>query len=319
MEKTCILAIETSCDDTSLALAKNNKLIKECTLTSLNEHCKFGGIVPEVAARGHEDSIAKCLKKIISDTKANYKDITHIAYTSHPGLPGSLHIGKIFAKSLGSLLKIKLIPINHMYGHIFSFGINQQKITYPFLSLVVSGGHTTIYLVKSAINIKTLNQTTDDAVGETLDKIGRELGLEYPGGISIDKAFNKSKATFKMINHYPVEQPFSFSGVKTHILNYLNTQKMKNRQIDKVSIASSVLEWITDELIRKLTFYADKYKINTITIGGGVSANKCLRAKLNQKKWKVILPELSYCGDNASMIANYANLIINKHCLSDKK
>ncbi|MDE7433648.1 MAG: tRNA (adenosine(37)-N6)-threonylcarbamoyltransferase complex transferase subunit TsaD [Mycoplasmoidaceae bacterium] len=242
MKNTCILAIETSCDDTSLALTKNNKLIKECTLTSLKEHRKFGGIVPEIAARAHEDSIAKCLFKIMQDTNSSYDEITHIAYTANPGLPGSLHIGKVFAKSLASLLKAKLIPVNHMYGHIFSFGINQDKIKYPFLSLIASGGHSTIYLVKSPTNIKVLNETHDDAVGETLDKIGRAAGFEYPGGISIDKAFNVNKTSLKMINHFPVDQDFSFSGLKTHVLNYLNSQKMKNKKVDKVLVGSSALE-----------------------------------------------------------------------------
>lgn len=318
MKHSCILAIETSCDDTSLALVKNNKLIGQSTLSSLTQHTKFGGIVPEIAARSHEQSIGTCLENLFKNKKCSYKDITHVAYTDHPGLPGSLHIGKVFAKSVGYLTNAKLLPVDHMNGHIFSFCINKKKIEYPFLSLVASGGHTSIYLVKSPKSIKLLNATTDDAVGETLDKIGRAINLPYPGGISIDKIFDKSKTNFKMINHFPVNQQFSFSGLKTHILNYVNSQKMKNLKIDKKTIASSSLEWIVDELIRKLEFYSKKYKTNNIVIGGGVSANKRLREKLSQTKFKVFLPEIKYCGDNATMIAAYANLLINNNYLSDK-
>ncbi len=317
MKKTCILAIETSCDDTSLALVQNNKLINECTSTSLKEHIKFGGIVPEIAARSHEQNISSCLLKIFHNTKIKYQDLTHIAYTDQPGLPGSLHIGKVFAKSLANLTNSKLIPTNHMNGHIFSFSINKQKIKYPFLSLVASGGHTSIYLIKSSKDIKLLNATKDDAVGETLDKIGRSINLPYPGGISIDKVYDRNKVQLKMINHFPPSQQFSFSGLKTHVLNYVNSQKMKKTKIDKILVASSSLEWIVDELIRKILFYSKKYKINTIAIGGGVSANKLLRKKLSLTKLKIYLPELKYCGDNATMIAAYANLIINNNYLSD--
>ncbi len=319
MKKNCIIAIETSCDDTSIALSINNRLICESTITSLSQHVKYGGIVPEIAARSHEASIAKCLDNIAKKGKINLNDISHVAYTHEPGLPGSLHIGKVFAKSVAMLTKTKLIPINHMYGHIFSFSINHKKdIKYPFLSLVVSGGHTSIYLIRSRKSIRLLNATSDDAVGETLDKIGRAIGLPYPGGISIDKIFDPKKIDFKMINHYPVSQEFSFSGVKTHILNYVNSMKMKHKEIDQILIASSTLEWIVDELIRKINFYATKYKINTIVIGGGVSANKRLRQKLLQTNYQVILPELKYCGDNASMILAYANILVHNKCLSSK-
>lgn len=243
MKSICLLAIETSCDDTSIALVKNNKLIKESTKTSLNQHIKFGGIVPEIASRSHEESISKCLIDVFKDTGLDYKDITHLAYTAKPGLPGSLHVGKTFARSIAYLTKSRLIPVDHMFGHIFSFSIGKnQKIKYPFLSLVVSGGHTSIYLVRAINKIRILNKTSDDAVGETLDKIGRAINLPYPGGISIDKCFNESKCNLKIINHLPLKQQFSFSGLKTHVLNYVNTIKMKNQRIDKIMIASSSLE-----------------------------------------------------------------------------
>lgn len=317
MKPVCLLAIETSCDDTSLALVKNNKLVKESTKTSLGEHVKFGGIVPEIASRSHEDSIAKCLVDVFKRAKLNYKEITHVAYTAKPGLPGSLHVGKTFAKSIAYLTNAKLVPIDHMCGHIFSFCIGKkQKIKYPFLSLVVSGGHTSIYLVKSINEIKTLNKTTDDAVGETLDKIGRAINLPYPGGISIDKCFDQSKCNLKMINHLPLKQQFSFSGLKTHVLNYINSKKMKNQKIDKVMVASSSLEWICEELIRKLEYYSDKYKVNNIVIGGGVSANKRLRYLLSKRFKNLIIPNIKYCGDNATMIAAYALLLINDANLS---
>jgi N6-L-threonylcarbamoyladenine synthase len=179
-----ILSIETSCDDTSISICKNGKIITTLTKTTLVQHKKYGGIVPEIAARGHEQNLAFLCVNALKNSKISFANLTKIAYTNFPGLPGSLHIGKIFANSLGFLLNIPVVPINHLLGHVFSFSINKnKKIEYPFIGLVISGGNTIIYLVKNIYECSILNQTKDDAVGETLDKIGRLLGYEYPGGI----------------------------------------------------------------------------------------------------------------------------------------
>jgi N6-L-threonylcarbamoyladenine synthase len=243
MKNAIILGIETSCDDTSVAIVKNGKVLSNVTLSTIKEHAKYGGIVPEMAARGHEQSLYACTQQALKAAKIKIQDVTSIAYTSEPGLPGSLHIGKVFAKTLSSSLNIPLIPINHMMGHVFSAFINKNtKIKFPFLSLVVSGGHTTIYLFTSLTKFKILDQTADDAVGETLDKIGRMLGLPYPGGISIDNIYNAKQNQLKLIHHYKPEEPFSFSGIKTHILNLINQSKMQHKPINKILIASSLLK-----------------------------------------------------------------------------
>jgi N6-L-threonylcarbamoyladenine synthase len=240
--KKYILAIETSCDDTSIAISCNDRILSNVTLTTSKSHKQYGGIVPEIAARGHETDLSVCYRQALKQAKIRGKSITHVAYTATPGLPGSLHVGKVFAKSVASLLQVPLIPIDHMMGHIYSFAIGNEKVAkYPFLALVVSGGHTAIYFVKSIKEYQVLNQTTDDAMGETLDKVGRILKLDYPGGISIDKIYNARKTNLKMINHFKPEQSFSFSGIKTHILNYVNQSKMKNQKVDKVLVASSLL------------------------------------------------------------------------------
>ncbi|MDR1991591.1 MAG: tRNA (adenosine(37)-N6)-threonylcarbamoyltransferase complex transferase subunit TsaD [Mycoplasmataceae bacterium] len=306
-----ILAIETSCDDTSIAISKNDQILINVNRSSLQAHKQYGGIVPEIASRSHLVNLPKCLSNSMQKAKLKFNQLTHIAYTSTPGLPGSLHTGKVFAKSMASLLNIPLLPVDHMLGHIYSYAINQTKIiSYPFIALVVSGGHTCIYLVKSINNIEILNQTTDDAVGEVLDKVGRFLKLDYPGGISIDCIYNPTKINIKMIRHFKPTDNFSFSGIKTNILNLINKSKMQKHKIDHVAIASSLLHWIVEEIIIKLKFYLTKYPITKfIAIGGGVSANSVLRQEIKNIGKLVYLPELKYANDNAAMIANFAYLL----------
>jgi N6-L-threonylcarbamoyladenine synthase len=243
MKDCYILAIETSCDDTAIAIAHNEQILSSVVLSSQVKHKRYGGIVPEIAARNHETNLAICYKQAIKLAKIKVTNLTHISYTVSPGLPGSLHMGKIFAKSLAKLLKIPLIPIDHIYGHVYSFAINNIKqISYPFMSLIVSGGHTSIYLVKSVNDIRTLNQKNDDAIGEILDKVGRTLGFSYPGGVNIDKSFNPNKTNLKLIHHFKPEAKFSFSGIKTHIFNLINNIKMKKQRVDKILISSSLLK-----------------------------------------------------------------------------
>lgn len=220
--QSLILAIETSCDDTSLALIKNGKLLDMVAHTSMKEHEKYGGIIPEIAARNHETYIDKLCMQLLKNNHVNIYDITHIAYTAKPGLPGSLHVGKVFAYGLANLLQIKLLPIDHMMGHAFSFAIDKPSIIkFPLLSLVVSGGNTILYKFTSLTKYKILNQTTDEAAGDTLDKIGRACKYKYPGGVNIDLKYN-SKKTIELINHLPPSTNFSFSGIKAHCLNLLN-------------------------------------------------------------------------------------------------
>ncbi len=308
-----ILSIETSCDDTSIAIFENNLLKANVTMSSLLEQRKYGGIVPEVASRSHCDLIDIVYKKALVEANVRCDDLTHIAYTAEPGLVGSLHVGKVFAKQLASLLNIPCLPLNHMVGHVFSYFIDHnEKPTFPFITLIVSGGHTFIALFKSIQNYTILNSCNDDAAGEALDKIGRTLGLEYPGGISIDKAYDDQKSFLSFIKHSPPKNPFSFSGIKTATLNFINSRKMKDEDYDVCEIGSSVLKWVCDDLILKLKFYISQYNIKYILLGGGVSANSLLRKmmKENFQENIVLIPSLKYTGDNAAMIGIYSYYLL---------
>lgn len=302
-----ILGIETSCDDTSIAIIKNNKLLSNIIVNSIKQNKKYGGIVPELAARNHCKYIDKVCKLALTKAKLKITDITHIAYSSTPGLIGCLHIGKVFANQLGELLKIKPIKINHVVAHVFSYFIDHKwnNSIFPLLGLVVSGGNTFIALFKDINHWQILNETLDDSFGETLDKVGRKLSLKFPGGVSIDKIYDAKKVFF-LINHQAPYKPFSFSGVKTKVLNLINSAK----KIDKVSIASSLLYWIVEDVKIKLSFYLNKYKkVKCVLVGGGCSANSLLQKELSFKK-TILFPKKEYTNDNAAMICNLAKILV---------
>lgn len=312
LDKT-ILGIETSCDDTSLAIVKNHKVVANYTYTKTSDHEQYGGIIPEIASRNHAEHLFPALNIVLKMANIKVSDLDVIAYTAYPGLPGCLHTGKVFAKTLSWALKKPLIKIDHMVAHAYSFGIDQyEKISHPFLCLDASGGHTIIYLFYDFHKYLILNASNDDAVGECLDKIGRMLNLPYPGGISLDKIYDDKKANLPLIKHYPSTQSFSFSGIKTHITNYLNQMKMKKQPIDPVTIGSSVLKWCIDELIIKVSYYIQHYHVNFVAIGGGVAANSLLRREIKQIKVPTILVAKKYSGDNAAMIAFLADLKLSQ-------
>ncbi|MBQ6970262.1 tRNA (adenosine(37)-N6)-threonylcarbamoyltransferase complex transferase subunit TsaD [bacterium] len=238
-----IIGIETSCDDTSIAIIKNGKVLANVTSSSTKVHEQYGGIVPELAARKHCTNIDKVFQHAIKIAKIKPNDIDYVAYTSEPGLIGSLHVGKVFAKQLAALLGVKIIQVNHLLAHIFSYFLDHdiKDLKFPFLSVVVSGGHTFIAINYSVNKYRILNSSIDDACGETLDKIGRLLKLPYPGGISIDKIYN-SKKVFDLIKHSIADKEFSFSGLKTAVSNLINNLRQKKKKIDTVGIASSSLK-----------------------------------------------------------------------------
>lgn len=311
--KIIILGIETSCDETSVALLINNKIIDEITTSSAIVQASFGGVVPEVATRYHQKNIHKICSELLDRNHININQLTHIAYTNCPGLPGCLHIANCFAQTLANLTKAQLIPINHLYGHLFSPYINKDKEPkFPLLGLVISGGHTTIYLAHNYKDIEILNETQDDAVGEVYDKVSRALGMGYPGGPKIDKLFDPKQATIHFLkNNFEPHLPFSFSGIKTAVLNYINSLNLKKQPLDIVQIASSFQKTIIDEVIRKIKYYIQKYHIQSLSLGGGVAANNYLRNEVSKLNLTNIdISELKYTGDQASMIVWYGSKLI---------
>lgn len=298
-----ILAIETSCDDTSIAIYSKNKS-DMVTISSAKQQSEFGGVVPELASRKHEDNLLLCLNQLFKKNKIGFDDIKYIAYTSEPGLKVCINMGKIFAHTLGWIHNKKVVAINHIYSHLFSFAINNE-IKYPFIGLVASGGHTSIYYVKNINEIKLVNETLDDAIGEVYDKIGRKFSIKYPCGKEIDDMYDEKLANIKFINKkVNADDQFSFSGLKSQVLNYIN----KNKNANMVEVLSSFQKTIIDITIDKIKYYSKKFETNNVVIGGGVAANNYLRNQIINNNFNCFIPEKFICGDNALMIALFASL-----------
>lgn len=301
MKKKIILGIETSCDDTSIAILNNYKVLSCVTKNNSYVFEKYGGIVPEIVSRLHEKNILNIYKTALKQANISSKDIDVIAYTKLPGLPGSLHVGEIFAKSLSFQLDIPYFPINHIYAHAYSPFISKLPPNEPFLSLIVSGKTTSLYIVNKNKFIEVA-KTLDDALGEVYDKVGKSLGLKYPAGALIDKMFNIEKAKISM-NINQSHKIFSYSGIKTYVLKLIENEKKINKKIDIEIIASSFQKWVIDNLIKKLEFFKNKNNINLITIGGGVASNSYLRLRLQETFPLVKISKKIYSCDNAAMIA----------------
>ena len=303
-----ILAIETSCDDTSVAILKNQKVLSN-VVSSQKIHEIYGGVVPELASREHDRLIIPVIKKAVNDAGVNLFNINAIAYTRGPGLLGSLLVGTSFAKSLALSLDIPLIEINHMQAHILSIFIadNPEKPKFPFIALTVSGGHTQLVLVKSYEDFVELGTTLDDAAGEAFDKSGKLMNLNYPAGPKIDNLaskgdFNKFKFPKPKVNGLN----FSFSGLKTSFKNFINNQSSDFIQNNINDICASIQFTIIDILIDKIIKAKKIHKINDFVICGGVSANSFLRKRLKELEKssdiKTYVPKINYSTDNAAMI-----------------
>lgn len=303
-----ILAIESTCDETSACIFCGN-LIAHTIYTSYPYQASYGGVVPELAARYHLAFIHEAVEKTLKMANMNYQDLEAIVYSAEPGLPGSVMVGKVFSHQLGDVLKVPVIGLNHLYGHLFSGWIGQTP-TYPFLGLVVSGGETCIYLVNSPVDIVRLNDTADDAVGEVFDKVARKLGYPYPGGPKIDGFFDEAKANIHFINSDAAFNRFSFSGLKTAVINYIYQKQIHHEPIDAIAIGSSFQKFAIGEIIKKLKYYLNQYVIHVVSVGGGVAANSYLKQELAKLDAQVHLVERKYSGDNAAMIAYYGNLVL---------
>ena len=312
-KKTYILGIESSCDDTAAAVISDSVILSN-VVASQSIHELYGGVVPELASREHQKLILPVVEKVINEAGISINDLSAVAFTNGPGLVGSLMVGTSFAKSMSLALDIPLIAVNHMQAHILAHFIHDpdnDNPDFPFLALTISGGHTQIVKVNSPFDMQVLGETLDDAAGEAFDKSGKVIGLKYPAGPQIDKlskAGNPDKYNFTKPKVDGLN--FSFSGLKTNFLNFINKETRIDKNFIKNNlndICASFQKVIVEILMDKLVMASKQTGIKTIVICGGVSANSEVRDKLKQNSekygWRIHIPKISYTTDNAAMIA----------------
>lgn len=304
-----ILAIESSCDETAAAVTEERDVLSSVVSTQIAEHKIYGGVVPEIASRRHTEAISTVVKEALDKASLTYGDIDAVAVTFAPGLIGALLVGVNFAKGLALSLNKPLIPVHHLRSHIAANYIINPDLKPPFLCLLVSGGNTVIAEVTDYTKFKILGGTRDDAAGECFDKAARCMGLEYPGGVNLDKTATKADT-----KRYPLPFPhvssgefdFSFSGLKTAVMNLVNNSAQKGDIIDVPVVCATVRQRVCDVLIEKTMSAAEKYGYKTVAVAGGVSANSELRLRManecEKRGIKLYYPKLCYCGDNAAMV-----------------
>lgn len=302
------LAIETSCDETSVAVVKNGReVLSNVIATQIDIHKKYGGVVPEIASRNHVENITFVIEEAIEKSGLKLDDIDIIGCTYGPGLVGALLVGLSTAKALAYALKKPLVGVHHIEGHIAANYITHKELTPPYLCLVVSGGHSHLVHVKDYTTFEILGKTRDDAIGEAFDKVSRTIGLGYPGGPVIDKKAKEGKPTYNLPRTHFENLDFSFSGVKTAVLNLVNKEK-DNLNVN--DLCASFEEAVTDVLIENVLKAVNEINVSKIAVAGGVSANSYLRERMQKigamHNLKVYYPELVLCTDNAAMIASAA-------------
>ena len=322
MEKKYILAIESSCDETSAAVVVNGReVLSNIIASQIDTHKKFGGVVPEVASRMHIEVVSGVVQEALEEAGVTLEQIDAIGVTYGPGLVGALLVGLQFAKGLAFSTKKPLVGVNHIEGHICANYIQHKDLKPPFVSLVVSGGHTFIVHVKDYGVYEVIGQTRDDAAGEAYDKVARALGLGYPGGPKIDKLAregNPDSIAFPKANFHDKSLDFSFSGVKSAVLNYLNKAKMQNVEVNKADVAASFQKAVIEVLKDNVMETCKSRNVKKIAIAGGVASNSALRETImnaaSKKGIEVLFPAPVLCTDNAAMIgsAAYFNLVNSK-------
>ncbi|WP_338817212.1 tRNA (adenosine(37)-N6)-threonylcarbamoyltransferase complex transferase subunit TsaD [Parvimonas micra] len=312
MDDIKIMAIESSCDETSVAVVKNGReVISNVISSQIDMHKKFGGVVPEVASRMHLEVINNIVREALEEAKITLDDIDAIAVTKGPGLVGALLVGISEAKALSYACKKPLVGVNHMKGHICAALITHKELEPPFICLLVSGGHTYLVHVKDYNNMEVIGKTIDDACGEAYDKVARCLGMNYPGGPEVErlaKLGNDEAIDFPRVMLDKNSYNFSFSGLKTAVLNYLNNKKQKNEEISKEDVCASFQRAVFDVLIYKTEKLMKEKNLDTLVVSGGVSANNTLREEINKmcenNGFKSYFPDKILCTDNAAMIAS---------------
>ena len=309
-----IISIESSCDETAAAVVEDGRKVLSSVISSqVEEHKIYGGVVPEIASRRHSENISWVVEKALKDADCTYDDIDAIAVTYAPGLIGALLVGVNYAKGLSFSTGKPLIPVHHLRSHIAANYISHTDLEPPFLSLVVSGGHSHIINVKSYTDFEIIGRTRDDAAGECLDKAARAMGLPYPGGANLDKAAKDGNDSAFKFPHPRIEGSpldFSFSGLKTSVVNIIHNASQKGETINIVDLGASYIKAVVDCLAENLFKAAEMTGQKKIVVAGGVSANSVLRRELeklcNKNNYELFMPEMSLCGDNAAMVGSQA-------------
>lgn len=302
-----ILAIESSCDETSASIIKNGKEeISTVVLSQMDTHANFGGVVPEIASRMHIENITMVLEECLDKSGLSMDDIDAIAVTYAPGLIGSLLVGLMAAKTLAFVYNKPLIPVHHIAGHIYANNL-VKELEFPLISLVVSGGHTELVYMKENYSFEKLGGTLDDAVGEAYDKVARVIGLAYPGGPKVDKLASQGKDVYDL--PLPLDDDsydFSFSGLKSAVVNLVHNERQRGNEVSSENIATSFQNRVVEILVKKTMKALKEYNVQNLIVAGGVAANKGLRNRLIEECEKngvnLTLPEIKYCTDNGAMI-----------------
>ena len=324
-----VLAIESSCDETAAAVVEDGrKVLSNIVASQVNEHIIYGGVVPEIASRMHTEAISNVVGEALKTASLSMEDIDCIAVTYAPGLIGALLVGVNFAKGLSLSSGKPLVPVHHLRGHVAANYICHPDLKPPFFCLVVSGGHTHMMEVTDYTHYKIIGRTRDDAAGEVMDKAARTLGLPYPGGLNLDKVSQKGDAERYSFPHPRVEgcpYDFSFSGLKTSVINTIHNAQQKGEEISVPDLGASFINAVTDCLVKNTEKAAKESGYDKIVTAGGVSANSVLRRKMakmcEKNNWQLFEPEIKYCGDNGAMIGaqgyfealegNFADLSLN--------
>lgn len=320
MNDRYILAIETSCDETSVAVLKNDaELLSNVIASQIESHKRFGGVVPEVASRHHVEVITACMEEALLEAGIIASDLTAVAVTHGPGLVGALLVGLSAAKAFAWANNLPLIPVNHMAGHLMA-ARSVKELTYPLLALLVSGGHTELVYVAGPGDYRIVGETRDDAVGEAYDKVGRVMGLPYPAGRVIDELAHKGEVLYDfpraMVKEDNLE--FSFSGLKSAFINLYHNAEQRGEELSNEHLSASFQACVLDILLAKTKKALEKYPVQTLVVAGGVAANQGLRQRLAAEitDVEVVIPPLRLCGDNAGMIALAAVSEWNKNNLA---
>ena len=316
-----ILAIESSCDETAVAVIKDGQLLSNIVATQIDVHAKYGGVMPEIASRLHAENIGIVLKEAVEVANIKLEDVDAFAVTRGPGLIGALHVGLQAAKTLAMLYKKPLIPVHHLCGHIYA---NEfvEELRFPLLAVVVSGGNSELVLMEDHLNFKVIGETRDDAIGECYDKVARVLGLPYPGGIPIDRLAKEGQHTYDLPTPLHNENTYdlSYSGLKTNIINLVHNNEQKGIKINVPDMCKSFQDVAVGMVIDRTIKAVQEYKVRQVVLAGGVSANSYLRAEM-QKVMKQLgvylnIPPMWCCTDNAAMIAKMAEHLYEIKCFA---